>query len=69
MKEIRICWLPSIEHDENYAHRIHPCGAWRPLSRKSLRDMQVLCDAANQVYGAGSHWIESRTVPGSSEVD
>lgn len=62
MKEIRICWQPNVVHDHDYDDRLRPCGGWRTLDRELLRSMQVLRDAANQVYGAGSHWLETRSM-------
>lgn len=67
MKEVRICWQPTVVHDEDYDERIQPCGGWRTLSRDLLKQMRDLCDAANRVYGAHSHWLETRSITHGSE--
>jgi hypothetical protein len=67
MKEIRICWQPTVVHDHDYDDRLRPCGGWRTLDRELLRNMQILRDAANQVYGAGSHWLETRSISRGAE--
>lgn len=64
MKEIRICWKPSVTHDDEDRMVATRCNGWSLLTPQLEREMKLLCVAANQVYGSGSHWIETRSVPG-----
>lgn len=64
MKEARICWQPTVVHDEDDQKVMARCSRWVPLTEKSLREIHLLCNAANQVYGAETHWMETRKLPG-----
>jgi hypothetical protein len=68
MKEIRICWQPSVVHDDDDRKVSTRCNEWCLLTPRVEREMQLLCDAANKVYGVGSHWIETRNLPGIPDI-
>jgi len=67
MKEIRICWHPSVVHDDEDRKVSLRCNQWSPLNIQTAREMELLCNAANQVYGPESHWNETRPVPGTPD--
>jgi alkanesulfonate monooxygenase SsuD/methylene tetrahydromethanopterin reductase-like flavin-dependent oxidoreductase (luciferase family) len=58
MPEIRLCWRPEIVHygDDPTRHS----GAWLVATPESRSDIEIIMASANEVYGAGSHWIEER---------
>ncbi len=57
MQEIRMRWNPDISPHEDEQH---DGGLWMPLTPEAMREVQIIVDAANEVYGEGSHWIEVR---------
>jgi hypothetical protein len=57
MKEIRLCWATHVVHHEAQAK---DGGLWTPATEEVRRDYQVIADVGNEVYGAGSHWIQER---------
>lgn len=57
MTEIRACWLPEIEHTFGAADGL---GAWMPWSLENMETLVAIQQAGVEVYGAGTHWIESR---------
>lgn len=52
-----MCWRADISHHEDERR---DGGLWVPLTPEGMRDVQIIVDAANEVYGEGSHWIEVR---------
>jgi hypothetical protein len=57
MEEIRLAWLPSISH---HADVVQFSDEWVPASSETLATMAIVLRAANEIYGAGTHWIETR---------
>ncbi|WP_332701324.1 hypothetical protein [Devosia sp.] len=35
-------------------------GLWAPATEETRRDYQIIANAGNETYGAGSHWMEER---------
>ena len=67
MKEVRVCWQPSLVHDGDYDEHMQSYGMWRVLNSDILRNMKNLCTTANRVYGANSHWLEIRSMTNGPE--
>lgn len=60
MRQVRVSrssWIePNAEVLLNFA-------SWAPASPELERDFAFIVEAGNQVYGAGSHWLEERQIP------
>lgn len=57
-KQIRLAW--SIEGRKNSERKPIDGGLWFPDTQKFRRDLQIVADAGNEVYGPGTHWIEQK---------
>lgn len=57
MTEIRVCWLPEIEHTFGSPEG---CGPWMPWSADNFDTLIAIQQAGVEVYGAGTHWVEDR---------
>ncbi len=62
MKEIRLCWSCEVSHEK---HEIQTTSIWQPSSPALLRDFEIMVEAGNELYGAGTHWVEEREMPGA----
>lgn len=62
MKQVRICWLPSVVYQRDVQHEVPSCSGWQAETRENALDMRLLCAEANKLYGPGSHWVETRDV-------
>lgn len=58
MKEIRLCW--SVIGRTNQAGEPIQGGLWHPKTEQTLRDLMIVMESGNKVYGEGTHWIEER---------
>lgn len=66
MKQVRICWLPAAVCSAIDIENASTCtsySGWQEETRESSLEVRSLCDAANKLYGPGSHWIERRDIP------
>jgi hypothetical protein len=59
MREIRLCWRPDITHQEDVG-KLYNGGLWTPVTPEVRQDYQTILEAALEVYGRRSHWIEER---------
>ncbi len=57
MKEIRVCWAAHVVHHDD---EVRKGGLWTPATPEFRRDMETIVEVGNEVYGAGTHWIEER---------
>ena len=57
MKEIRLCWAEHVVHHED---RVKDGGLWNPATEEARRDLQIVAEVGNEIYGAGSHWVDER---------
>lgn len=57
MKEIRLAWQPSVSHQTDV---VQFSDEWGPASSETVATMEIVLRAANDIYGAGTHWIEIR---------
>lgn len=60
MTEIRLQWKTEITH---YREDILNFGVWHERTAASARDLDLMVKAGEQVYGAVSHWVETREQP------
>lgn len=37
-------------------------GAWTACNADSRRDFEIIAETANEIFGAGSHWVEERAI-------
>lgn len=61
MREIRVCWLPEIEH---VLAPGRTSGPWLPWSAEAIDLLIHIQQSGSEVYGPGSHWVEQRHAPG-----
>ena len=57
MKEIRIRWRPNVVHRDDEPGDV---SLWQPYTPQALRELQLIVDAANEVHGEATHWVEER---------
>lgn len=62
MKQVRICWLPSTVHQSADINSAPSCSGWEEETRESALEIRLLSNAANKLYGPGTHWVETRDV-------
>ncbi|MET3493361.1 hypothetical protein [Variovorax boronicumulans] len=44
-------------------HQIQAAASWAPETPALRRDLEIMAEVGNEVFGAGTHWIEERTCP------
>lgn len=64
MKEIRLGWSLEVSH---LKHQIQAAASWKPDTAALRRDLEIMAEVGNEVFGEGTHWIEERTVPTKPE--
>jgi len=60
VKQIRLCWTAQVSHIK---HEIQTTADWTVLTPYLRRDYEIMVRAGNEVFGAGTHWIEERDTP------
>lgn len=58
MAEIRVAWQISGRFDQ--MGRPVFAGLWHPDNAYNRCMLETLVEVGNEVYGAGSHWLEER---------
>lgn len=64
MVEIRLAWHPAVIH-----RTFHPIGTqdrWVEADSANVELLQRILAEANEHYGPGTHWMESRASPNDS---
>lgn len=64
MQEIRLAWQPNVSHQTDV---VQFSDDWVPASSETVATMELVLRAANDIYGAGTHWIEIREAHPHSE--
>jgi hypothetical protein len=59
MKEIRLGWAIEVSH---LKHQIQAAASWRRETSALRRDLEIMVEVGNEVFGKGTHWIEERSV-------
>ena len=57
MQEIRLAWQSSVVHQTDV---VQFSDEWVPATSETVATMEIVLRAANDIYGAGTHWIEFR---------
>jgi hypothetical protein len=57
MQEIRLTWRPDVVHHTDV---VRFSDEWVEATRETVTTMQIVVKAANEIYGIGSHWLETR---------
>ena len=57
VQEIRLAWLLGVVHQTDV---VHFSDAWVAATPETVATMEIVRRAANDIYGAGTHWIETR---------
>ncbi len=65
MHEIRICWLPEIEHALAPGRS---CGPWMPWSLENIDVLMEIQQAGVATYGPASHWVEEREAAAPGQI-
>jgi len=61
MKEIRLRWVAGDKHIAAESATRRPCGGlWHPDTPENRRKLEQDMADGNEIYGAGTHWIEER---------
>ncbi|TSD59062.1 hypothetical protein FFI97_001650 [Variovorax sp. KBS0712] len=60
MKEIRLGWAREVSH---LKHQIQAAASWKPETPVLRRDLEIMAEVGNEVFGDGTHWIEERSFP------
>lgn len=58
-KQIRLNWASHIAHSIDV---IEFSDEWQSATAESLKTMDIVVEAANAIYGPGTHWSEIREV-------
>lgn len=58
MIEIRLRW--NVVGRTNLADELIGGGTWCPDIPENRKDLEIIMQSGNEVYGEGSHWIEER---------
>ncbi|MDP9892617.1 hypothetical protein J2W32_000938 [Variovorax boronicumulans] len=64
MKEIRLGWSLEVSH---LKHQIQAAASWKPETPALRRDLEIMAEVGNEVFGEGTHWIEERMGPTKPE--
>ncbi|MDP9877300.1 hypothetical protein J2W25_001607 [Variovorax boronicumulans] len=60
MKQIRLCWTSHVSH---LKHEIQNTAEWTFATPYLRQDYEIMARAGNEIFGAGTHWIEERDAP------
>lgn len=60
MNEVRLTWHPAVVHHTDV---VRFSRQWVPATLESIKTLNILVVAANEIYGLESHWIETREGP------
>ncbi|RYG58285.1 MAG: hypothetical protein EON56_00060 [Alphaproteobacteria bacterium] len=58
-REMRLCWVASVSHD---AHEMRRMNVWQPMHSTDLSDLKITMRVGNEIYGPGTHWVETRAL-------
>ncbi len=60
MREIRLCW--TAFRTTHIDGQVVECGSWWPDNEEYRKELSDILDAGNEVWGAGSHWLQERVL-------
>jgi hypothetical protein len=60
MRQIRLCRTANVCH---LTHEIRQTAEWAFAAPSLRQDYEIMARTGNEVFGAGTHWIEERKAP------